>query len=306
MKIYQGVIVPMVTPLNADFSIDTDAVTRVVDHIIKADCSPFVLGTTGEAASFSSGQKLDFIKATSNAVNGRQPLFAGISGTSLFESVEQAKAYRDLGADVMVTTLPYYYPITPDEMIRFFEMLADQVSCPMVIYNMPAMVGASIPLDVADQLSHHPNIVGMKDSERDIDRINKSLEMWSSRDDFSFYLGWAAQSAHCMLNGADGIVPSTANFVPDLYQKLYIAGKKGDKKKSQELQKITDELSLIYQEGRKLNASLPALKVVMDELGLCQPYVMPPMYTTVQDDQVAIKKHIRKMLADFNLNESKN
>jgi dihydrodipicolinate synthase/N-acetylneuraminate lyase len=302
MKTFKGVIVPMVTPINADYSIDGQSVEKIIESFIKEDCAPFVLGTTGESTSFSSGQKLDLVKKTVAAVNGRITTFAGISSTSLIESIESAKAYRDLGIDVMVTTLPYYFPITASEMSRFFEQLADAIDCPVIIYNMPAMVGEHIPLDVADALSKHPNIVGLKDSERSIERIDQSLALWKDRDDFAFYIGWAAQSAHALLNGADGIVPSTANFVPKLFKELYDAAVTGNREIAYNLQKITDDLSLIYQKDRKLNSSLPALKVLMSALGLCQPHAMPPMYNIVQDDQNDLKSQIRVALEQLKHN----
>lgn len=296
MKIFKGVIVPMVSPLRENLSIDTEAVERLVESFVEHESAPFVLGTTGEFASFSAAQRLDLVKATVSATKGRIKTFAGISGTSLYESIESAKAYKDLGIDVMVTTLPYYYPITPDEMLRFFTQLADALDCPIVLYNMPAMVGEKIPLEIAEVLSKHPNIAGMKDSERDDDRINQSIDLWKDRDDFAFYLGWAARSAHSVLRGADGIVPSTANFVPALYKALYDAAVANDEKKSFDLQKVTDELSLIYQKDRKLNTSLPALKVLMNEMGLCESHVMPPMYNIVQDEQLILKSQIRDAL----------
>ncbi len=304
MKVFQGVIVPMVTPIHSDYSIDVEAVKRLVDLQLDAGCAPFVLGTTGEAASLSPSQKLNLVRATCRAVAGRQTVFAGISGTSLIEAVEQGKVYKDLGVDVLVTTLPYYYPITPREMLRFFETLADQVSSPLVIYNMPAMVGESIPLEIADQLSDHDNIVGLKDSERNIERVDESLARWAERADFAFYLGWAAKSAHCLLYGADGIVPSTANFVPHLYQELYQAGRDKEIGYANRLQVITNELSLIYQKSRGLNASLPALKVILSEMGLCQEHVLPPMSTTVQDEQIEIKKQIRALMDSFSKKEA--
>lgn len=302
MKVFQGVIVPMVTPIHENYSIDRESVSQIIETFIANDSAPFVLGTTGECTSFSGSQKLDLVKATVESVAGRIKTFAGISGTSLTESIESAKAYRDLGVDIMVTTLPYYYPITDSEMTRFFEQLADAIDCPLMIYNMPAMVGESISLEVADRLSQHPNIVGMKDSERNIDRINTSMEMWKDREDFGFYLGWAAQSAHCVLNGADGIVPSTANFVPALFKNLYDAAVKGDKDESFRLQELTDDISLIYQKDRKLNSSLPALKVLMSELGLCQPHAMPPLYNIVQDEQQQLRNHLRAIFEKYGLN----
>ncbi len=296
MKIFKGVIVPMVTPINEDFSIDGNAVEKIVESFIAEDCAPFILGTTGESTSFSNNQKLDLVKKTVKTVGGRIKTFAGISSTSLFESIENATMYKDLGIDVMVTTLPYYFPITPSEMTRFFEKLADAIDCPVIIYNMPAMVGEHIPLDVADHLSKHPNIVGMKDSERNIERIDASLNMWKDREDFAFYIGWAAKSAHSLLNGADGIVPSTANFVPEMFKDLYNTALAGNASEAHKWQQITDELSLIYQKDRKLNSSLPALKVLMSALDLCQPHAMPPMYNIVQDDQIILKSQIREAL----------
>lgn len=275
----------MVTPLNEDYTIDKGAVERIVNSFIRSGCAPFILGTTGEAASLSTNQKLDLVKYTVAAGKGKTTIFAGISGTSLLESGEQAKAYHNLGVDVVVTTLPYYYPITSAEMEKFFLQLANNIACPLVLYNMPAMVGASIPLEVADRLSQHPMIIGMKDSERDIDRINNEIQLWKDRDDFAFYIGWAAQSAHSVLQGADGIVPSTANFTPDLFRQLYDAALAGDSKEANRLQELTDEISLVYQKGRKLNTSLPALKVLMSELDLCKSYPMPPMYKIQQDDR---------------------
>ena len=290
----------MVTPIHADYTIDEEAVVKIVDSFVVNDSAPFILGTTGEAASFAPFQKIELVKKTVAAVNGRTRVFAGISGTSLLESIEMAKTYRDLGADVMVTTLPYYYPITPSEMTRFFEQLADAIDCPVVLYNMPATVGEHIPLEVAERLSTHPNIVGMKDSERDIERIDESVRLWKNRTDFSFYLGWAAKSAHAVLNGADGIVPSTANFVPSLFKQLYQAASVGDTAEAHRLQQLTDKISLIYQKDKKLNHSLPALKVLMSELGLCKPHAMPPMYDTVQDEQIQLKAQIRLELTKLN------
>lgn len=291
----------MVSPLNSDYTIDVEAVQRVVDSLVDNKCAPFILGTTGEAASFSSSQKLDLVKETVKAVNGRIEVYAGISGTSLYESIEQAKAYRDLGVSAMVTTLPYYYPIAADEMERFFTQLADGIKCPLILYNMPAMVGESIPLEVTERLSKHPYIVGMKDSERDIARIDREIELWKDREDFSFYLGWAAQSAHALLKGAHGIVPSTANFVPELYQRLYEAAVVGNADEANQLQQMTNELSLIYQNDRKLNTSLPALKVLMSEYGLCQPIAMPPMYEIPQDEQERLKNELRHTVEKLRL-----
>lgn len=305
MNIFNGVIVPMISPVLEDNSIDVQSVAKIVDLISKHGCAPFVIGTTGEAASLSASQKSELVSATVKAANGNVPVFAGISGTSLTEAIEQARQYKDQGADIFVTTLPYYYPISETEMLRFFESLADGIEAPLVLYNMPAMVGKSIPLDIADQLSQHPWIIGMKDSERNIERIESSIEMWKDRVDFGFYQGWAAQSAHALKLGANGIVPSTANFAPEPYQKLFEASKMGNFEEAQNWQTLTDDLSLVYQKDRALNQSLPALKAIMNELGLCQKHMIPPMYNIVQDEEMKVLTDLRKIVNKYNLELSR-
>ena len=289
----------MVTPIHSDYSIDSESVERIIHTFKVNQCAPFALGTTGESASLKQQQKLALIKSVVQSTDGQMPVFAGISSTSLLEAIDMGKQFSDLGAEVLVATLPYYYPISPDEMTLFFEQLADEVDRPVILYNMPSLVRHSIPLEVAERLSHHPNIQGMKDSERDAQRITDSIRLWKDREDFAFYLGWAAKSAHSVLQGADGIVPSTANFVPDLYQQLYQAALDGQEDLAFRLQQVTDDFSLIYQRNRPLNSSLPALKVLMHELGLCETEVLPPLYHIVQDEQLQLISELRALMENM-------
>lgn len=298
-KIYKGVIVPMITPIHEDLSIDHGAVEKILDAFLEYGAAPFPLGTTGEAVSLSNAQKTDLVKKTVEHVNRRTPVFAGISGTSLTESIENAKTYAGIGVDVVVVHLPFYFPISSAAMLKYFEQLADGIDCPLVLYNMPAMVRESIPLDVAERLSHHPNIVGMKDSERSMERLDESIRLWSKRSDFAFYLGWAAQSAYSVRNGADGIVPSTANLTPGLYRDLYEAAAKGHVEESERLQQVTNRISELYQKDRNLSQSLPALKTLMSEYELCKPHMMPPMYELEIEEQTHLKAAIRAELKDI-------
>ncbi|HEY6899528.1 MAG TPA: dihydrodipicolinate synthase family protein, partial [Puia sp.] len=135
----------------------------------------------------------------------------------------------------------------------------------------------SIPLALIDKLSHHPNVVGTKDSERSEERLSASLELWSGREDFSHLLGWAAKSGYALLNGGDGLVPSTANFSPAVYSDMVRAAEAGDREKVGELQALSDQLGNLYQAGKTLGESLAALKKIMQEQGLCQEYMMPPL-----------------------------
>jgi len=276
-KKYRGVVVPMVTPLNADLSLDAGAVERLLLLFRQHGVQPFVLGTTGEGPSLPVGLKQEFIKAAGKAKQTGDVLYAGVGSNCLADSVEAARFAFDSGVDVVVATLPSYFKLTETQMERYFEQLASQVGGPLIIYNIPATTHHSIPLPVIDRLSHLQNIVGIKDSERDMDRMTDSLNLWSERPDFSYFLGWAAKSGKALLCGGDGLVPSTANFSPAVYRDMMEAAERGDVEKVNVLQALSDELGNSYQEGRTLGESLAALKRIMEKEGLCKACMMPPL-----------------------------
>lgn len=135
----------------------------------------------------------------------------------------------------------------------------------------------SIPLDIVEKLSHHPNIVGMKDSENNIPRLEECLKMFKDRKDFCYFCGCAANSAVALKNGADGIVPSVGNFIPKAYQDLFEAGINGNEEEAERLQQWTIEIGKINTEGLTLGESLAGLKVICKMKGLCDTYMWPPL-----------------------------
>ena len=275
-KKYRGTIVPVITPLNADRTLDEGAVERLFLLFRQHGVQPFILGTTGEAPSLPVSVKQEYIRVAGRIKQPGDVLYAGISSNCLQESVAAAKYAFGEGVDVVVATLPSYYTLTESQMTRYFEQLASLVG-PLIIYNIPATTHHSIPLSIIDTLSHHPNIVGTKDSERNEQRLQTSLKLWSGRSDFSHFLGWAAKSGAALLGGGDGLVPSTANFAPSIYSDMEKAAEKGDTQMVAQLQNLSDELGNTYQSGRTLGESLAALKLIMEREGLCQPYMMPPL-----------------------------
>lgn len=298
---YSGVIVPMITPFKDDGMVDADAIGQIIANFKKHGVHPFVLGTTGEAPSISQEQKDYLVKKAVKAANGECTVYAGISSNSFAESVEMANNYQQIGVDAVVATLPAFYPMDDDQMLRYFEELADAVNCPLIIYNMPSTVKISIPISVLDKLSQHKNIVGTKDSERDMDRLYASLDLWKNRNDFVHLIGWAAQSATALKNGSDGIVPSTGNFAPAYYSAMYQAVTEGDFEKAEQLQELTNKLGLLYQKDRSLSHSIPALKVIMQEMHLCGDQVLPPMYKMSRIDEDAYRAFIKKEIVKLEL-----
>lgn len=295
-KRFNGVVVPMVTPFSQDFKVDEAAVTRITAHITSYGAHPFVLGTTGESASIAKEERIKLVAAVVKASPDTSTVYAGISGNCLSEVIAEAKLFADLGIDALVSTMPSYYPVDGDQMLRYFEQLADEVPLPLIIYNIPATTHLSIPLDVVAQLSQHPNILGFKDSEKGEERMIDAISRWKDREDFSYLLGWALKSQQAMFLGADGIVPSTGNLAPGLYQSIFDAAATENLSLAKAAQVKADYLSEIYQKDRILSKSLPVLKIMMAAYGLCETAVLAPLYQLPAEEEGAVTA---RMLKEF-------
>jgi 4-hydroxy-tetrahydrodipicolinate synthase len=289
----QGVIVPMITPFTKDKKIDIEAVQKIIEYLIAGSTAPFILGTTGESASIPEKAKPAFVQTMVKTTAGRVKTYAGISSPSFQTSVEAANHYFEFGVDAVVAHPPSYYPLSDDQLFRYFESLADNIPGPLILYNIPVVTHVSIPIAVLDQLSHHERIIGIKDSERDLERFNQSLKLWSGREDFYHLVGWGTQMANGLRQGSVGLVPSTGNLVPKMYQDMVAAAKTGDFNKLDQLQDLTSAISDIYQKGRSLNQSLPALKVMMNSLNLCESYVLPPLEMSDDAEKLLIVEEMK-------------
>ena len=287
-KKYRGVVVPMVTPVTKEGKLDTEAVARIIEFFAKAGVSPLLMGTTGEGNSVSPKDGLLFVEIAVKAAQKRITIYAGLTGNCFTEQLVQAEAYTKAGADVIVATLPTYYALIPEQMENYYRTLADSIKGPLMLYNILATTHMSIPVDVIRRLADHPNIVGLKDSERDLERMAQCIEIAKDRDDFCYFCGWAAQSAHSLELGGDGIVPSTGNFVPEMFQQLYEAAIAGDMTTANRLQDETNEIAKIYQKDRTLGQSLTALKVMMQTKGLCEPWMLMPLTRLSAEEEKAI------------------
>lgn len=286
---YHGVVVPMVTPVTADGHLDIKSVEKIVDFLAKSNVAPLLMGTTGEGNSVSAADGRLFVETAVKASAGRVLIYAGLTGNCFSEQLAQAESYTASGADVIVATLPSYYALTEEQMYNYYKTLADSIKSPLMLYNILATTHMSIPTEIVRRLADHPNIVGLKDSERDLDRMKECIAISKDRDDFAYFCGWAAQSAYSLSIGGDGIVPSTGNYVPEMFDELYRAAVAGDTANAERLQSETDAIAKIYQGGRILGQSLAALKVMMQTKGLCEPWMLMPLTRLPEDEENRIK-----------------
>jgi dihydrodipicolinate synthase/N-acetylneuraminate lyase len=291
-KKFSGIIVPAVTPLTTSYKIDGVAVAKMFANFYLHQVSPFILGTTGESASLSLQQKKDYIKAAADNKREATVLYAGISSNIINESIELAEFTAKYKVDAVAATLPKYYILSESQMKSYFLSLADSIPLPLIVYNIPATTHMSIPLQLIDELSHHPNIIATKDSERSGERLQQSLALWRGREDFGHFLGWAAKSADALIGGSDGLIPSTGNLVPEIYEEMLNTVKEGNHDKAYKMQKLSDVYGNLYQGGKTLGESLWALKVLMQQKGLCEDIVMPPL-------QAMSKKEKDSLLSEY-------
>ncbi|MDR0546080.1 MAG: dihydrodipicolinate synthase family protein [Dysgonamonadaceae bacterium] len=289
-KKYQGVVVPMATPLTKELKIDIASVEKIMAEFAKNDISPLVLGTTGESSSIGKAESAVFVETAVKAKQKDQVIYAGLVGNNVSELIDRAKLYAALGADVVVSTLPSYYILTQSQMEKFYTELADASPCPVMMYNIKATTQMSIPLEAVKTLSYHSNIVGLKDSERDMERLKTAIDTYHDRPDFSFFCGWGAQGFNSLRMGADGIVPSTGNAVPEMYKRMIDAFVSGDYELAEQMQLLTDEIAALYQKGRTLGESLAALKVMMEAKALCKSRIMPPLTELSEEESVNLQK----------------
>jgi dihydrodipicolinate synthase/N-acetylneuraminate lyase len=274
----RGVVVPMVSPFTSDGRIDKPAVERLVAHLIQGGVQGiFALGTTGESASIHPAEKRRLVEFTVRAAAGRVTVYAGIAANCFQESLESAKTYAQIGADVLVAHVPSYYPLSNEQIESYFVRLADNLPLPLVLYNIPSTTHQTIPLTAIDRLRRHGNIVALKESAGDPTRIVDLLRLTGGRDGLPILIGSSPQFVLGLKRGGAGIVPSGANLAPELYRAMFDAASDEQWTAVEELQSQTDALCSRYLKCRTIGLGLAALKALLEERGLCGRTMLPPL-----------------------------
>lgn len=287
-KSYNGVFVPMASPVDEKGSIDADATGRLIEFLLENGTIPFIGGTNGEGPSLSVEARNALVRSLVDHRREHVPLVAGIMGLPYTDTVKQANAYVEMGVDAVVITLPNYYTLSSTEMADYYRSAAKQIHGNIILYNIPKTIHMSIPVNIVDELSRIKNIIGIKDSEFDEYRLKDSMERWKGRDDFFHLTGVNKLMVKGLMMGSRGIVPSTGNFAPGIYNRLFNLCKEKKETEASELLDRTQELCNVYQSGRSLASSLSALKIVLNHLGFCGKEVLKPLVRLEEDEEKEI------------------
>lgn len=288
---YHGVVVPMVTPVTREGELDEAGVRKVIDYMIEGGIHGIlILGTTGEMVSVPDSLRSQLVAVTVEHTGNRAKTYAGIADNCLARSVEAAEKYLSLGIDAVVAHPPFYYSLNAEELFEYYSTLSERIPGPFFLYNIPKTTHISIPLEVAERLSFNPNILGLKDSENDAARLEKTVSMFKGREDFVFFVGAAPLSAKALRLGGDGFIPSSGNIVPHLCHKLYQNARAENWGEVEKFQEQIDQVAAVYQKDRSLGQSLAALKSIMNDEGLCDPTVLPPLQTLSVREQEQVQQ----------------
>ena len=246
----KGVVTPMVTPLRADgVTVHETGVHQLVERLVTQGVhGVFVAGTTGEVWALDDEQWSRLVRFTREALAGRVPLYAGVSHPSTAGAAARARLAEQLGADVIVSLAPYYIPPGQADIVRHFRALADATALPIIIYQYPGIVKASISLATYVELAKIPGVVGVKDSLADVTEFHHMvLTLRGGGQDFRLFLGTDVLGNVAVMLGAQGLVPSLSNVAAPYIVGAYEAALAGDWPRSVALQAQASALKAIYR-----------------------------------------------------------
>jgi 2-dehydro-3-deoxy-D-pentonate aldolase len=295
---YSGIIPPMVTPLLADsLTLDVNGVKHLVEHLISGGVHGiFILGTTGESTSLSYKTREQLIVESCKAVNGRVPVFVGITDTSIEESILLAKISEKAGAAAVVAAPPYYYGLGQEELFKYYWSLAEQLPLPLFLYNMPSHTKVNIDVKTAVRLAEHSNIIGLKDSSANAVYFQSLIYLLKDKENFSLFVGPEEITAETVLMGGNGGVNGGANMFPKLYVELYNAAVAKDFARITELQNLVMEISTrIYTVGSYGSSYLKGLKGALSAMGIINGNIAPPFTTFDEKEMIKVIANIKEI-----------
>ena len=234
----KGVVVPMITPIDADELIDEKKIREQVDYVIDGGVTGILLyGSNGEFYVIEEDEMERGLKIVVDQAAGRVPVYFGIGAISTKKAIRLAKMAVANGAASVSILQPMFLKPTKDELFRHFKAIADAIpETPVLLYNNPGRVGYTLAADLVAKLAHEvPNIVGMKDTSGDITQTSEFIRM--NRDvNFKVFRGKDTLLYASMCHGAVGGVCTAANFMPELITDVYNKYVAGDLEGSLEAQ----------------------------------------------------------------------
>lgn len=211
--IFTGSGVALVTPMHSDGSVNYEELGRILEFQIGNGTDAIITcGTTGESAVLDHKEHCEVISYTVEKVAGRCPVIAGTGSNDTKYAVELTKTAKQLGVDAILSVTPYYNKASQNGLIKHFNLIADSVDIPIILYNVPSRTGCRIQLDTYKQLAKHPNIVATKEATEDVGLAAQILA--ECGDELDVYSGCDDLTVPLMSLGVKGVISVFANIMP--------------------------------------------------------------------------------------------
>ncbi len=259
--IFTGACTALVTPFLAD-QVNLPMVHQLLRRQLAAGIPTVVLGgTTGESPTLSDSEKLQLFKSARAFTGTDMTLICGTGSNDTKHAVELSIAAQEAGADALLVVSPYYNKANPEGLIAHYLSIAQAVSIPIILYNVPSRTGLDIPVSVYQQLARVPNIAGVKEASTDIVKIARIRN--ACGPDFSIWSGNDDQAVAAMALGAKGVISVLSNVMPVETQAMAQAALAGDFDTASSLQcSMLPLIDLLFAEVNPI-----PVKAAMDILG---------------------------------------
>lgn len=288
---FQGVVPPVVTPLQPDGTIDHPSLERLVEHLITAGVDGlFALGSSGETAYLTDDVRAEVLRAIIRTTDGRVPVIAGAIELTAARVARIAQTLVEAGADAIVTTAPVYALPSVTETADHFRLIAKAIDVPLWAYDIPVRVHSKLAPELLVSLGDDGTIAGVKDSSGDDVAFRRLIAANAAAGAPLVVLTGHEVMVDAMgLAGADGVVPGLGNVDPAGYVRLWNAVRRGDWDQARiEQERLNNLFEIVFQSsGRSGDAAgVGAFKTALVALGIIDHAAMMPPVGVLGDDAI--------------------
>lgn len=291
----KGVLPALVTPFDENEHFDEGRMRAIVDFLINRGVDGlYVTGSTGEAFMMSPEERKRALEVVTDEVKGRVPVIAHIGAISTNLSIDLAKHAERVGADALSSVPPFYWGFSQDQIVSYYTDITASTGLPMCAYNVP--LAGLFGFDLIKKLADIPGVEGIKytaTTHHEIMRIKAEIG-----SDFIIYSGADEMAMSGLAFGADGIIGSFYNSIPEVYLALYSAVKAGDMEKAKALQEVGNAV-IFFTLARN---PIAAIKRAMAWQGADAGYCRKPFgnfYTEAEEEK--LKAEFRAFKAERDL-----
>lgn len=267
-----GSMVAVVTPMDAAGAIIDGDLRKLVDFHARSGTQALVVaGTTGESATLDHDEHVRVLEQACEFSAGRIPIIAGTGSNSTKQTVELSTAVDQLPIAAFLVVTPYYNKPTQEGMRRHFWTVADAVTHPVILYNVPGRTGVDLKPETVVKLAAHPNIAGIKEATGELERVH--VLRGECGAEFSLLSGDDATGCEFMLQGGNGVISVTANVVPAAMRRLCDAATAG---KRVEAERIDADLKDLHRTLFIESNPIP-VKWAVERMGMIGPGIRLPL-----------------------------